>query len=134
MVTNLAGTLAAGDGFKLFNAGSYSGSFANMSLPPLVPGLAWVTNTLMSDGTLRIVATNNPVIFSLILPDNSFLLSVTGGPASSPYRVFTSTNLALPFTNWTPIWTDTFDLNGSGLFTNPAGSTNGLQFFNIRIP
>jgi len=134
VVTNLAGTLAAGDNFKLFNAGGYSGSFANVSLPPLVPGLAWQTNTLTADGTLRVVATNSPVISSLVLPDNSFLLSVTGGPASSPYRVFTSTNLALPLTNWTPIWTDRFDLNGSGLFTNPAGSTNSLQFFNIRVP
>ena len=134
VATNLAGTLEAGDRFKLFNVGSYSGSFASVSLPPLVSGLAWMTNTLTTDGTLRIVATNNPVISSFVLSGNSFLLSVTGGPAGSPYRVFASTNLVLPWTNWTPIWTDTFDLNGSGLFTNPAGSTNAWQFFNIRVP
>jgi autotransporter-associated beta strand protein len=134
VVTNLAGTLAAGDSFKLFNAGSYSGSFAGVSLPPLVAGLAWQTNTLLADGTLRIVATNNPVISSFALSGNNFLLSVTGGPAGSPYRVFASTNLALPLTNWTPVWTDSFGLDGSGFFTNPANSTNALQFFNIRVP
>ena len=33
-----------------------------------------------------------------------------------------------------PVWTDTFALGGSGVFTNPANSTNALQFFNIRVP
>ncbi len=134
VVTNLAGTLAAGDNFKLFNAGGYSGSFANVSLPPLVSGLAWMTNTLTTDGTIRIDATNSPVISSFVLSGNSLRLSVTGGPVGSPYRVFTSTNLVLPLTNWTPIWTDTFDLGGSGLFTNPASATNAQQFFNITVP
>ena len=134
VVTNLAGTLAAGDSFKLFNAGSYSGSIANVSLPPLVVGLAWQTNTLTMDGTLRIVATNRPVISSFALSGNNFLLSVTGGPAGSPYRVFMSTNLALPLTNWTPVWTDAFDLNGAGLFTNSSGATNAWQFFNLTVP
>ena len=55
-VTNLAGTFAAGDAFKLFDAASYSGAFA--AIVPTYPGagLAWNTNTLATDGTLRIVA------------------------------------------------------------------------------
>jgi autotransporter-associated beta strand protein len=134
VVTNLAGTLAAGDSFKLFNAGGYSGSFAGVSLPPLVSGLAWITNTLTADGTLRIVATNSPVISSFVLSGDSFLLNVTGGPAGSPYRVLTSTNLVLPLTNWTPVWTGSFDVNGSGQFTNLADPANAQQFFNIVVP
>ena len=134
VVTNLSGTLAAGDSFKLFNAGGYSGSFASVSLPPLVSGLAWQTNTLTADGTLRIVATNSPVVSSFVLSGNSVVLSVTSGPAGSPYRVLTSTNLILPLTNWTPVWTDTFDLNGSGQFTNLVNPANAQQFFNIIVP
>jgi autotransporter-associated beta strand protein len=55
-VTNLGGTLAAGDSFKLFNATSYNGSFD--AIVPAAPGawLAWDTNTLAIDGTLRVLA------------------------------------------------------------------------------
>ena len=52
VVTNLAGTLVSGDSFKLFNAGSYSGSFNALILPPLV-GLGWNTNGL-TNGILSV--------------------------------------------------------------------------------
>jgi hypothetical protein len=132
-LTNLAGTLAAGDSFKLFSAGTFSGAFASVSPVIPGPGLVWNTNTLATDGTLRIAAVP-PVINNVTQSGNSFLLSITGGPPGSPYRVLTSTNLLLPLTNWTPAWTDTFNLNGSGQFTNPASSTNAQQFFNIVVP
>jgi hypothetical protein len=53
-LNNLAGTLAVGDAFKLFDAGSYSGAFANLT--PSSPGtrLGWDTSTLTTDGTLRL--------------------------------------------------------------------------------
>jgi hypothetical protein len=134
VLTNLDGLLAAGDSFKLFNAGSYSGAFASLS--PAIPGpkLVWYTNTLATDGTLRIAAAAPPSINSFAPSGNGFLLSVTSGPPGSPYRVLSSTNLVLPLTNWTPVWTDSFNLYGSGIFTNPAGSTNAQQFFNIVVP
>jgi len=44
--------LAAGDRFQLFPAGSYAGSFAIISLPPLAPGLRWLTNLLV-DGSIE---------------------------------------------------------------------------------
>jgi autotransporter-associated beta strand protein len=54
-VTNLSGTLVAGDSFKLFDAAGYTGTFA--TIVPGFPGagLVWDTSTLTSDGTLRIV-------------------------------------------------------------------------------
>jgi hypothetical protein len=45
-----------------------------------------------------------------------------------------STNLTLPLTNWTPVWTDTFDLSGSGQFTNPFSPSTPQQFFNLVVP
>ena len=54
IITNIgADALAAGDSFKLFNAASYSGAFASAVLPPLPAGLAWNTNSLNTNGTLR---------------------------------------------------------------------------------
>ncbi|HEX3628381.1 MAG TPA: LamG-like jellyroll fold domain-containing protein [Verrucomicrobiae bacterium] len=52
IVTNLGGALASGDSFKLFNAGSYSGNFASLILPPL-SGLGWNTNGL-GNGVLTV--------------------------------------------------------------------------------
>lgn len=65
-VTNLDGTLAAGDSFKLFNAGSYSGVFAGLSPAAPGPGVVWDTNTLATDGTLRIAAAATPVINNVV--------------------------------------------------------------------
>ena len=56
VITNLAGTLGAGDNFQLFQAGSINGSFSSNSLPALPTGLAWGTANL-SYGILSVVAT-----------------------------------------------------------------------------
>ena len=61
-VTNLAGTLASGDTFKIFDAVTYAGSFASISLPPLNPGLAWNTTALNTSGTLSIITSSNAVV------------------------------------------------------------------------
>ncbi|MES2658987.1 MAG: LamG-like jellyroll fold domain-containing protein [Verrucomicrobiota bacterium] len=53
IVTNLGGTLAAGDSFTLFEGGTITGTFSNVSLPSLSSGLAWYTGTLTS-GTVSI--------------------------------------------------------------------------------
>jgi len=52
-VTNLAGTLTSGDSFKLFNAGTYSGNFTGLVLPPLV-GWGWNTSSL-TNGVLSVM-------------------------------------------------------------------------------
>jgi autotransporter-associated beta strand protein len=54
-VTNLGATnFAAGDGFTLFQATNYLGSFTNATLPVLPAGLAWNTNNLVVNGTISV--------------------------------------------------------------------------------
>ena len=48
--------LAAGDSFTLFTAGTFSGNFATLNLPPLSPGLVWNTSSLAVNGTLAVAA------------------------------------------------------------------------------
>ena len=57
VLNDVTGPFSAGQAFKLFDATNYSGSFASFS--PLIPGyeLAWDTNTLTIDGTLRVMNT-----------------------------------------------------------------------------
>jgi fibronectin-binding autotransporter adhesin len=56
-LSNLAGTITALNAFKLFSATSYRGAFT--ALTPASPGegLGWNTNSLVTDGMLRVVST-----------------------------------------------------------------------------
>ena len=56
--------LAAGDSFKLFSAGSWSGAFTNLSLPALANGLNWNTNTLATNGTLAVAWNTYTLIYA----------------------------------------------------------------------
>jgi len=56
VVSNVSGTFAAGDSFKLFQAGAIAGSFGSFSLPALSAGLGWNTANLNS-GVISVIHT-----------------------------------------------------------------------------
>jgi autotransporter-associated beta strand protein len=76
-VVNLGGTLAANQTYKLFDAGSYSGTFATTNLPALGTGLAWDVSGLNNNGTIKIVATVNlnPTNITVAISGNQLTLS-----------------------------------------------------------
>ena len=55
-VTNLGGTLAAGNTYTLFAATTYAGGFATATLPNLNAGLAWDISNLPTNGSIKVVA------------------------------------------------------------------------------
>ena len=60
IVTNIGGTLALNDSFKLFDdVYGYSGMFTNIQLPQLTTGLGW-SNSLAANGTLYVVVGSTP--------------------------------------------------------------------------
>src|ERR1039458_9156274 len=63
VVTNLAGTLAAGDSFKLFDAAHYTGAFAAISPASPGIGITWDMSYLPADGTLRVTTSTTCVTF-----------------------------------------------------------------------
>jgi len=79
-VTNLAGTLAAGDSFKLFDAGTYVGNFASIS--PATPGIGieWDMSYLPVDGTLRVIASNSYASWAI----TKGLTPANNGPTQDP--------------------------------------------------
>jgi hypothetical protein len=130
-VTNLAGSYAASDSFKLFAASSYSGSF---TITPAIPaaGLGWDTSTLASDGTLRIVATVNTARTNITLVTSGNQLTLSWPADHIGWRLQSQTN---PTTvglrsNW-------FDVPGSTttnqviMQVNPA---NGSVFYRMVYP
>jgi autotransporter-associated beta strand protein len=134
-VTNIGVTaLAAGDSFKLFNATSYSGSFATVKLPPLPAGLGWNTNNLNIGGALSVVVTAKPVIGPFSIFGNAFVFAGTGGVANANFCLLGTTNLAGPLNNWTCLLTNQFDNSGNFNFTNALDPNWPQGFYLLQLP
>jgi hypothetical protein len=137
IVNNFSGALQAGDTFKLFAFSGNPGSFANLTLPALDPGLAWNTSNLAVDGTISVVSTAaaQPLLANPLLPTPSnFVMTVTGGATNGQFRVLTQTNVAEPMANWTAISTNTYDGNGSLTVTNAVSPAEPQRFFRAVQP
>jgi autotransporter-associated beta strand protein len=135
MVTNLAGSLTVTDSFPLFSATTYSGAFTSISPATPGPGLAWDLSGL-TNGTLRITvgASAPPTITTITVGGGNVILSGTNGTAGQNYYVLTSTNVALPLTNWTRAATSMFDSLGNFSYTNAVSPAIRQEYFRIQLP
>jgi hypothetical protein len=125
---------AIGDSFKLFTAGAFSGAFTNFNLPPLPAGLSWNTSALNVNGKLSVVLTAQPVVTSVALTDGGLVLSGSGGLANGNFYLLGTTNVALPVSNWTPVATNQFDVDGNFDFTNPVNLNSPQSFYLLKLP
>jgi len=136
ILTNISAvSLSAGDSFRLFSAASFTGSFK--ALAPAIPGinLGWNTNTLASDGTVRVVSapTAQPRISDFEFSGANLILSGTNGVPGWTFYVLASTNLALPIASWPSIATNQFDDSGAFSITNAADLSLSCQFFILEL-
>jgi autotransporter-associated beta strand protein len=131
VVTNLGpDALAAGDTFQLFIAASYTDSFASVTLPPLDAGLAWA-DTLAANGTIQVVT--QPVFSGVTrLADDNIQLAGTG-PTNVGYRMFATTNVAEPFSNWVEVGSGTFT-GGAFIFTDLQATNYPHRFYRVVTP
>ena len=135
IVTNAGGTaLTVGDTFNLFNAASYSGSFASITLPALATGLAWNTSALNASGILSVVVASKPVFGNLSVTANGLNFSGTGGVANANYYLLGSTNPATTISNWTRLLTNQFDSNGNFNFTNSIKANTPQSYYQLQLP
>ncbi len=76
-----------------------------------------------------------PAIGSIVISGGQLILGGTNNTniAGVGYSVLTSSNLALPLTNWTRLTGGSFGADGSFVSTNAIG-TNGQQFFILELP
>ncbi len=130
-VTDLgAGGFSAGDNFKLFSAGTFSGAFTNFILPALDTNLVWNTNALKISGTLSVAAYAPPVIGNLAVAGTNFTGGGGNGIPYWTYYVLAATNLAA---DWTIIATNQFDANGDFIFTNSIAPDQPQTFFRLQL-
>jgi autotransporter-associated beta strand protein len=137
VVPNISGTLAGGDSFKLFDAGSYSGSF--LIVVPSTPGagMTWDTSSLIIDGTLKVSAPSAPVprFSSMSLSGSILSFSGTNGTPNHEYHVITSSNILLsPFSSWNSVYTNQFDGSGNFNFTQPLTPGTPNLFYRLAVP
>ena len=128
VVSNLAGTIAVGDKFKLFQAGSINSSFSAYRLPPLTANLAWNTNSL-STGILSVVQTSPT---NLVWQINSTNLNLSWPASYIGWRLQAQTNAlnAGLSTNWF----DVSSASQTNSVTLPIDGTKGSVFYRLVFP
>lgn len=101
--------------------GLAAGATASLAFTPSAVNLV-VTSTVVP----------TPGINSFKAVGGNFVFSGTNGPANGSYVVLMTTNVALPFTSWTPIATNTF--SGTGTFGVTNAIAGSKAFFAIQVP
>ncbi|MEI8292133.1 MAG: Ig-like domain-containing protein, partial [Verrucomicrobiota bacterium] len=111
---------------------------------PTNAGSYYVTNTIVADSNY--LGTNTSFVFTITAPvpilfTNAVWLASNGGfqlsgsgPAGQSWRLFTATNLALPWTQWTLETSDTFTGNGRFNYTSPVPPNALQQFYRMVSP
>jgi uncharacterized protein with beta-barrel porin domain len=134
VATNIsASPLSSNDRFELFNATAYGGQFNAVTPPMPASGLAWDTSSLITNGTLRVVAASPPTLSALVSGSN-LVLSVTNGIPMANCYILTATNLNVPVSIWTRLATNSFDLTGNTAFTNPVVRATPARFYRAQLP
>jgi autotransporter-associated beta strand protein len=131
-VMNLGPALAVGDKFKLFNKPLTNGA----ALTVTGAGAVWVNN-LQVDGSISVSSTTLPqpvITTTTILNGTNLVFSGTNGTVGATYYVLTSTNLILPLSSWTPIFTNTFITGGAFSVTNAISLSVPQRFYILILP
>lgn len=118
-ITNTGG-FSAGD-YTLFSYNPANAlTLGSLTIGSAPAGYNYSINTNTLGVVQLIVALPTPPGFSSVVASGGNLItSGSNGLPFENYVVFTSTNLALPVADWTPLLTNQFDSNGNFMFTNP---------------
>ena len=65
---------------------------------------------------------------------DQMIINGAGGLAGATYRILTSTNVALPAVQWTPIVTNQFGVSGGFSYTNVIQPNMPAQYFRVILP
>ena len=91
-----------------------------------------ISATNSADRFTYVAVPNVPKFANVSTSDGNIIVSGNGGTGT--YHVLVSTNLLLPWTNWTVLASGSFDHSGNFAFTNPISSTNSGLFYLLRVP
>jgi hypothetical protein len=88
----------------------------------------------LNNGILNVVAASaQPAISSVAISAGNLVFSGANGTASGTFYVLTTTNLAIPLTNWITLATNSFDGSGAFSVTNAVKPGTLQQFYRIEL-
>lgn len=130
VISNLGGSFATNQSFKLFDAATYSGSFAGIQPANPGSGLAWDTNSLAVDGTLKVVAGGinlDKINLGFAVSGGQIEISWPADKTGMTLEAMTN-SLAIGYsTNWFPV-PDSTTTNRMFLTIDP---NNGTVFYRL---
>jgi len=128
-VNNLAGTLTTSDSFKLFSAGTYTGAFASITPSTPASGLVWNTNTLTTDGVLRISTgtASNPTNITVSVSSGQIIVAWPADHTGWYLQAQTNTLATGLGTNWVTIP----NTSSANSYTNTINPANGTVFYRL---
>jgi fibronectin-binding autotransporter adhesin len=133
----VAGSVQAGDSFKLYNATTYAGTFSSTNLPTLASPLFWDASGL-TNGTLKVASTaiSQPRFSSppFRLGNGNYQLTFTG-QSGAGYHVWGSTNAT--FTPVSATWSNLSSGTFSGVpvsYTDTQANSYPKRFYTVTSP
>jgi fibronectin-binding autotransporter adhesin len=128
-VTNTGTALHSGDSFQLFS-GPVSGGG---TLHVVGSGMIW-NNNLASSGTISVQSVEpKPIINQASLSGANFIFSGTNGYSGGTYNLLATTNIALPFSQWTSLQTGSFNSDGTFSLTNAVVPGTPQKFYTLQL-
>jgi autotransporter-associated beta strand protein len=131
-LTTVGGNITASNTFKLFSADTYAGAFTVFTPATPGTGLAWNTNTLATDGTLRVstVVSTTPVSITNKISGDSLTLS---WPADHiGWRLQNQTNTLQ--TGLSTNWLSVPNSNTTNQMSFPIDPDAGTVFYRLVYP
>ena len=119
---------------------SYTGTdpYGSLTLGTVPAGYAAtladnVANSSIDLHITSVPSVTHPVMTSITLSGANLTISGTNGVSGASYRVFGSTNVALPLATWTPIATNTFSA-ATFTFTITVDTNAPNSFYSLSVP
>ncbi len=131
-VVNVGDPLAAGDALPLFAANTYSGEFEEIIPATPGPGLAWDTETLLTDGTLRVISGGvdpTPPSLTWVVTDNE--IQLTWPPTHLGWTLQAQTNA--PGVGLTADWVDVPGSAAQTQINLPVDPNHGSVFYRLIL-
>lgn len=92
------------------------------------------TNGTFASVTIVEIAFTPTITQGITRAGNQVIINGAGGLAGAPYRILTTTNVALPITQWTPMATNQFGVSGVFSYTNVIPPNTPAQYFRVSMP
>jgi len=90
----------------------------------------------LGTGVVRVVyvGLGRPEFQTVAWSGTNLLLGGTNGLVGTPYYLLTSTNVAMPMTNWTRVLTNAFGPGGSFTSSTSVDPLENARFYRLQSP